>query len=239
MRTRTAFSNIRTTLGVLRSVLLGQACAACATPCTGAPVCLACTVSIERLPRCPRCAIVQGRSELCGACISRPPAFEAAVTLGAFAVPLSLLVGQLKFERQLVLAQWFAQQLAPKLASGEQRFQAFDAIVPVPLHPTRLQARGFNQAHEIARHLAPLIGAPVLHALARLRDTPSQRTITANARFGNVKGAFAACAPVEGLRLVLLDDVVTTTATAQAAAVALRKAGAAQVVLACVARAGH
>lgn len=211
----------------VRSVLLGQACAACDTPCAEAPVCKACIISLVKTPRCPRCAVVQRHGELCGGCASKPPAFDAAYCIAGFAAPLAGLVAQLKFQQQLVLAQWFAAQMAPALQDLH-----FDAVIPVPLHPTRLQERGFNQAAEIAKHLP----YPLWHALERLRDTPSQRTITAAQRFGNVKGAFGASRDLTGLSVLLLDDVVTTSATVQAASLALKKAGAARVTVVCVAR---
>lgn len=220
-------SIIRQNFNASRSVLLGQACAACDTPCVDAPVCKGCTLSLSKSLRCPRCALRQGAGVLCGGCASKPPAFDATVCVGSFVAPLSGLVAQLKFEKRLVLAQWFASQLAMRLGH-----QAFDAVVPIPLHPLRLQARGFNQAASIAAHLPYRLN----HALDRLRDTPSQRSVSAAQRLSNVKGAFAANLDLRGQHILLIDDVVTTTATAQAASLALKKAGAARVTVGCVAR---
>lgn len=220
-------SKLKRSARVMRSVLLGQACAACDTPCFDAPVCKACTMGLLKPPRCPRCAVVQRMGALCGACSTKPPAFDAMVCVSSFAAPLAGLVAQLKFEKHLVLAKWFAAQLAPSLGG-----QTFDAIVPVPLHFTRLQERGFNQAASIAKHLP----FPLWHALERVRDTPSQRTVTASQRFSNVRGAFAASRDLAGARLILIDDVVTTGATVQAASLALKRAGAAHITVACIAR---
>jgi ComF family protein len=111
------------------------------------------------------------------------------------------------------------------------------AIVPVPLHPRRLRARGFNPAGLLARPLARALGAafdPV--ALARLRDTPSQTGLDARARRRNVAGAFRWARrerPAE--RIWLVDDVVTTGSTLAAAARALRRAGAREVIGVCAA----
>jgi ComF family protein len=222
-----SFLSIQRNLSAARSVLLGQACAACNTPCVDAPICKGCTLSLVKSPRCPRCAIRQATGVLCGGCASKPPAFDATVCIASFADPLAGLVAQLKFEKRLVLAQWFASQLKMRLNQ-----QLFDAVVPVPLHPLRLQTRGFNQAACIATHLPYVLQ----HALERLRDTPSQRSVTASQRLSNVKGAFAANKDLTGQHLLLVDDVVTTTATVQAASLALKKAGAASVTVACVAR---
>lgn len=178
------------------------------------------------------------RAHLCGACISKPPAFDAAITLGDFNAPLSGLISQLKFGHRLSLSAWFAGQLDELIRLSHRQHQhRFDLIVPVPLHETRLRERGFNQSWEIVKRMQH----PALkqHALQRLRDTPSQRSVTAAQRFANVRGAFAWCEPFaapQGLHVLLVDDVVTTTATVQAASKALKQAGAARVTVACVAR---
>jgi ComF family protein len=214
----------------LQALLLGQRCAACQQPCEGPPVCMPCTAKVlSSLPRCPSCATPQGKAALCGACISKPPAFDAAVCVGSFTDPLSQLVAQFKFAERLILATWFADCL-------EQRIKglSFDLIVPVPLFDKRLTERGFNQAWEIIKCMQT--STPRAHALTRLRDTPSQRSVSAAQRFANVRNAFAANESVRGLRVLLVDDVVTTTATAQAASKALKSAGAAHVTVACIAR---
>ncbi len=214
----------------LQALLLGQRCAACDIACIGKPVCSVCTQNVlTTLPRCPRCATSQGQGALCGACISKPPAFDASVCVGAFTAPLSQLIWQFKFEERLVLAAWFAHLLDARLVGLR-----FDLIVPVPLFETRLSQRGFNQSWEIVQRLNT--PAPKANALTRLRDTPSQRSVTAAQRFSNVRNAFAADDCVRGLRVLLVDDVVTTTATVQAASKALKTAGAAHVSVACLAR---
>ena len=109
-------------------------------------------------------------------------------------------------------------------------------VVPVPLHPRRLRGRGFNPAAAIARDVARACGAqfaPV--ALARTRDTPSQTGLDRRARARNVRGAFRARGPVPEA-VWLVDDVVTTGATLEAAARALRGAGARRILAICAAR---
>lgn len=214
----------------LQALLLGQRCAACETPCAGAVVCAACTKSVlTHVPRCPCCATPQGKGALCGACISKPPAFDATACVGAFAPPLSLLIAQFKFEERLVLAPWFAHLLDIRLKEVTH-----DIIVPVPLFDARLVERGFNQAWEIVKQLDSC--AAKVNALTRLRDTPSQRSVSAAQRFANVRNAFAADDSVRGKRVLLVDDVVTTTATVQSACKALKAAGATHVTVACLAR---
>jgi ComF family protein len=176
-----------------------------------------------------------GHAHLCGACISRPPSFDAAVSVGSFTEPLSSLIAQYKFASRLVLAHWFAEQIEEGLKQRDL-LSSFDLITAVPLYDTRLAERGFNQAWEIAKHLcnSPLVPKRVV--ITRLRDTPSQRSVNATQRFSNVRGAFLADEFVSGLRVLLVDDVVTTTATVDAASKALKTAGALHVTVACIAR---
>jgi ComF family protein len=250
------------------ALVLGQRCAACEAPCIDTPVCESCTQKVAysgtRHVRCQQCAspLIEathnyqlGQYSLCGQCSGHAPAFDAAVCVGSFSEPLGQLISQFKFSHHLVLARWFATQLQPQLITLEnQSPQPFDLIVPIPLHPQRLRERGFNQAWEIIRHLA-YPAQQKCHLLERLRDTPSQRNMTAVQRLANVKQAFGIAdnsfqtpystlpnvlaQPLMGKHIVLLDDVVTTTATMQSASLALKAAGASRVSLACIARVSH
>jgi ComF family protein len=222
----------------LPALLLGQRCAACAAPCVGSPVCPACTRAMSLPPlhsqRCPRCATPQPHSDrgaalICLSCIRTPPSFDAVYALGGYESPLRELIAQFKFEQRLVLGAWFAAQLDTLLAG-----QPFDVITPMALHDNRLRERGYNQAWEIVTRLRH--PAAKRHLLTRLRDTPSQRSVSAAQRFANVRGAFAADEPLQGLHVLLLDDVITTTATIDAASKALKTAGAARISVACLAR---
>ena len=127
---------------------------------------------------------------------------------------------------------WAAHRRAELLASSPQ------VVVPVPLHWRRRWSRGYNQAEEVARGLAHALRLPLsAHALTRRRATEVQTHQSATARWDNVKGVFAARTPaaVRGLRVLLIDDVLTTGATCHNAALALSAAGAAQVHAAVVA----
>ena len=113
------------------------------------------------------------------------------------------------------------------VVAGKDVLDGADAVVPVPLHPARERERGFNQARELARHLR----VPVLDALVRARKTEAQADLPASRRTANVRGAFtlARGVQVEGLTLVLVDDVSTTGATLNACALPLVDAGALEV----------
>lgn len=111
---------------------------------------------------------------------------------------------------------------------GEDKF---DALVPVPLHPTRLVERGFNQAELLALAVGEQKSIPVLAALERLRETGQQAKLEKERRFKNMEDAFQTCKKVKGMRLLLVDDVCTTGATARACIRALSNAGAKSVSL--------
>ena len=105
-----------------------------------------------------------------------------------------------------------------------------DAIVPVPLHPLRLFQRGFNQSAEIARWVATTLQLPRAGRLARrVRNTPAQAGLSRAARLQNMHRAFELTAPVTGMRLALLDDVITTGATITALADVFKHAGALEI----------
>lgn len=132
-----------------------------------------------------------------------------------------------------------AGHLGEELATVVAQVGLADALVPVPLHPSRERRRGYNQASLLARRAAELTLIPTIDALTRTRATPRQVGSGALERHENVEGAFAlrpAAAPVTGQRLIIIDDVLTTGATVGACAVALRAGGAAEIWVATLAR---
>lgn len=145
-------------------------------------------------------------------------------------------------------ARYLADHLAELLANEEPVARAFDTslsadvrLVPVPLHPTRLAQRGYNQSALIAAHLARRRGLAVVpDGLRRVRDTPPQQQLPRNQRQANVRGAFAVADPsLAGKAVFLVDDVCTTTATLREAARVLRQGGATSVDAVVLARASH
>ena len=145
--------------------------------------------------------------------------------------PLDTVIRALKYGR----LEYLADDLADGLhRSWNKEMQELDVIVPIPLHWMRLRARGFNQAQAIARPLARRLRIPTLGALRRRRRTMAQTGLDRTARVDNLRRAFAvrarARSRVEGRRILLVDDVVTTGATLEAAASCLQRAGAARVV---------
>jgi len=172
----------------------------------------------------------------CAACLKKPRAFDAARAACLYDETSRDPILKLKHADRLDLAPMFARWIS---RSARALVEEADAIAPVPLHPLRLLHRRYNQAAEIARPLAAMTGTPYLpDALVRRRATATQGGKSGSGRKRNVAGAFEVPDPrrVEGLRILLIDDVLTTGATAEGCARALKAAGATRVDLAVVAR---
>lgn len=205
---------------------LCAACRALLRPLT-APACAVCSSPI------PAHALPEGYR--CGACRAHPPGFNRLLGLWSYEPPLDAVIQAFKFRRLDYLGRHLADALSRELAS---RVPGCDAVVPVPLHWRRWLARGYNQAERIARPLADALGLPFVPALGRRRATPPQSLLGRAERLSNLRKAFHVPRParVRGLHLLLVDDVTTTGATLDAAATALKKAGAAAVTALAVAR---
>ena len=202
----------------------------------GRDLCAACARELPRNePCCPRCGLaLSTAAPLCGRCLKRLPAFEAACVPYRYAYPLDRVVSRFKFGSDLAAGALLAALLGDALA---ERGDGCDLIVPMPLSRTRTIERGYNQALELARPVAKRLGIELAPTgLARTRETSPQTGLDRAERRRNVKGAFAASAAVRGHSVALVDDVVTTGATANAAARALMRAGAKRVVVWAVAR---
>ncbi len=213
--------------------LLPSQCAVCQT-WQDRRLCLQCLQRHGRdTTRCVSCAIeVPPGQSRCGRCIAHPPSFVHTVAVWTHAYPWQGLVEHLKFRDGLDLADTLARHLAE--AVSRARHPAVDLVVPVPLSVARLRQRGYNQAWELAWRAARIIGSVARHDLVhRQRDTDTQVGLDFAARQRNLRGAFAiprdACALLHGRHVAVVDDVMTTGATAGAVAEALRGAGARSV----------
>ena len=174
---------------------------------------------------------------LCALCRLGAPGYERAFSYGFYDGPLRRLIHLFKFERVPTLAAPLGRYLTAALPVDEPRF---DLVVPMPLHWYRRWRRGFNQSELLGREVAGRLGLPMLaRALRRTRHAAPQSGLSSAARRRNVTGLFSVSdrQKVSGRRVLLVDDVLTTGATAQAAARALKSAGAAQVVVLTLARA--
>ena len=175
----------------------------------------------------------------CGECVTSPPAFHMARVMGRYDGHLGAALRQLKYQGRTGIAPALVGKVA--LEQLPPPLREVDLVVPVPLHPARLRSRGFNQSARLARALADRLGKAVLvDGLTRIGRATSQVGLNRAQRIKNVRGAFAVtdAGPVADKRILLVDDVMTTGATAQACARVLEKAGARQVVVWAVARQG-
>lgn len=222
-------------LGRLLTRCLPATCLLCGADAGNSPLCVKCAADLPGLPpaRCPHCAEATTHGERCGRCLKEPPHFDATHAAFAYRFPIDRLIHALKYGHQLALAGWFGERLAEAV-----RKPAADCLVPLPLHPRRLQERGFNQSGEIAKRLACRLALPLgLDLLVRRRATPPQASLPLKERPGNVRSAFECPADLSGRHILLVDDVMTTGATLNEAARTLKLHGAARVDVAVVARA--
>ena len=218
----------------LSSFVFGGSCFLCRGAARGV-LCPPCDAGLPRLagPRCPRCALDSPLGALCGRCLAEAPRYDATIAAVAYGFPADALVHAFKFRGELALAPLLAGLLLPHIGQQER----VQRVVPVPLSARRLRERGYNQAAEIARPLAARAGAALeLFACERARDTPQQADLPWSERARNVRGAFR-CRPLPaGETVAVVDDVMTTGATLDELAGALKSAGAARVVNWVVAR---
>jgi ComF family protein len=218
------------------------------------PLCGACWESIERMtpPWCDRCgrpfapvdhgpaasSSTDGAADgfgLCGGCRLDPPVFDWARSAAVYAGTVREAIHALKFNGKTPLARPLGALMVECCGAGLPA--GVTAVVPVPLARARERARGYNQAFLLAERVAHGCGVPLrARWLARRRDTPAQSDLTAAERRANVRHAFGASSAVLGAHVVLVDDVLTTGATASECARALNAAGASAVGVLTVAR---
>lgn len=177
---------------------------------------------------CARCGVpLPVAADACGRCLRKPPPQARTATVFVYRAPLDRLLPRAKFHGDLASLRLLATLMAPVLGRAPRP----QALVPLPLHPARLRRRGYDQALELARPLARALALPLRDdLLQRVRATTAQSRLDAAARRRNLRGAFAVRAGIAlPAHVALVDDVMTTGATAQAAATALRRAGVARV----------
>ncbi len=206
---------------------------------TTALLCAPCRRHLPYLPaqRCRLCALPTAGAAICGRCLAKPPRFDATCAALAYDYPLEPLLRQYKYHGAVALAALFSELLAQALAQAAAPAQ-IDVNTVMPLSRERLSERGFNQALEIARPLAKSRGMILRADLGhRVRHTQAQADLPFDARRKNVRGAFACIEDLSGMRVAVVDDVMTTGATLDEFARTLKRRGAASVVNWVVARA--
>lgn len=224
-------------LKFIQDLLHPPRCLLCDSPGqAGLDLCQACFSELPWLEgACRQCAFPLSDSDLvCGACLSKPPGFDRTRALWHYRPPVQGLIHTLKFQGRQDLARVLGEIMARCLWPVSLP----DCLVPVPLHPARYRTRGFNQALEIARPIARQLKIPLCPKLChRVRITPPQRILDAKERRKNLRGAFQATETLSGCHIAIVDDVLTTGATAHEVATALKQAGAVQIEVWVLARA--
>ena len=215
-------------LTAVLGALLPARCVFCGGPARAVDLCQGC---IDDLPgraraRCPVCALPEPAGQVCGSCLRRRPPCSHTAAAADYAFPLDAAIGRLKYGSDLSLLA----PLAHLIAQAARPAPAVDVLVPMPLSAAALRARGFNQAAELARLVARDLGTKLsLYAATRVRDTAPQASLPFDQRARNMRGAFACDRSLSGLRVAILDDVMTTGTTIYELAQTLRRAGAAEV----------
>jgi ComF family protein len=187
--------------------------------------------------RCRQCGMKTPLdNSLCGNCLITPPPFDNTYILFNYEKPITQLITHYKFHEKLSLSAFFAAEWIAFFKKNNVPLP--DSIIPIPLHPKRLQTRGFNQALEIAKPLGKYFKIPVDHkSCIRIRNTEAQLHLSAEKRQRNIKNAFTVSKNISARHIAIFDDVMTTGSTVGELCSALKKSGVQEVSVFCCARA--
>lgn len=208
----------------------------CAAPDGGAiGICASCLEELPWQPTsvCPQCSLPSYSGAICGNCLRSAPAFDSTRALFSYDYPLSAILQRFKYQQALHIARSFSTLMLHRFINTVEA----DRIIPMPLHPVRLAGRGFNQSQEIARLLARHLKIPLDNSSCkRIKLAPPQASLPLKARISNMRGAFRYEQQLDGQRVLLIDDVMTTGASLNALAATVKAAGASHVECWVVAR---
>ncbi|WP_198034141.1 ComF family protein [Acidihalobacter ferrooxydans] len=233
-------------IGLLRKgldVIYPPVCVLCGAPgSAGRALCAACAGGLPQVEHACACCgrpLAPIAGTVCGRCLRRPPPYDAVFAPLRYAEPVDRLIAEFKFRGRLAHATLCAALLIDAAERAGRRPPAL--LLPVPLHRARLRERGYNQALEMARPLARHWGVRVdAFALRRVRATRAQMQLPARQRLRNLRGAFAVSSRARlPAAVAIVDDVMTTGATAAELARVLRRAGVKRVEIWALARAGE
>jgi ComF family protein len=229
-------SKVDDCIAVLSRSLLSHRCLVCGERGAGDDLCALCRAALPwNRNACLRCGLPLPQSEsACGACLKHPPPFAATRAALIYSFPLDRLLLRFKFHGDLAAGRLLSQLFCQALGDSELP----KALVPVPLHGSRLRERGYDQALELAKAMARRTGISLhRHALRRVRGTARQSELGLSARQRNLRGAFAVVGDALPKHVALIDDVMTTGATLRECAQTLLRSGVEQVDAWVIARA--
>jgi ComF family protein len=209
----------------IEHILPAQPCVLCGDMSHDGLWCGTCDRELPYLDtlHCPVCALPTPSGEICGQCLKQPPLFTNTVAVFGYSFPLDKLIQAMKYGEQLALAHAFAG----KLAQVVDTVALPDFLIPMPLHPAKLRERGYNQSMLLAETIARDHDSKLLpDACRRVRDTPPQTALPWKERKKNVRNAFQCDIDLTGMSVALVDDVLTTGASMDALAYAVRQRGA-------------
>lgn len=221
-------------------LIFKQNCVMCAAS-TKSELCL-CKECIDSLPlapnpSCPQCGL-NTQGETCGNCLKHAPHYDATQALLSYGFPADAILQHYKYSNALYLSETFGYLLSDNILNAN-----CDVIIPMPLHITRQQSRGFNQSLEVAKVVAQQLNIPLDSAsCSRIKNTVPQASLPLKERLKNMHGAFQiksdiASDTIKGKRIAIIDDVMTTGSSLNELAKTLKKAGAMHVECWVIARA--
>jgi len=207
----------------LYSNILPIPCRLCGAHCQQHLLCDACIKDLPLLgPACPRCAMPTTHAQLCGKCLNTPPIQDLSFSLFRYHDPIDRLIADFKYHDKTYLSQLFSTLMLEKLTARALP----QLLIPIPLHCKRLRQRGYNQSLELAKCLSKQLNIPLSnHTLNRTKDTPPQASLPFKDRKSNIQHAFSLMDSNIPAHIALIDDVLTTGHTANAAAKCLRLKG--------------
>ncbi len=210
--------------------LFPPVCLLCATPVSqGIDICTPCRDDLpHNTDRCHICSLPlptnHREQQICGKCLQQTPSFDHCHAPFAYGYPISNLISDFKFNGKLHTGRLLSELLSNLIQTSNLGLP--DLIIPVPLHPTRLKERGFNQAMELARPIARHFAIPLdTKTCSRIKATEIQSTLDKKVRMKNLRNAFEVSRKIDCEHLVLIDDVVTTGATINELANTLKRTG--------------
>ncbi len=225
---------------VFKQIIFKPSCVLCTSPeANNHALCSPCLNDLPWHPNtsCPQCGLASSGTGLnaivCGSCLNSPPDFDVTKAVFLYAYPVDAMMQRYKYGNMLNLGNTFGEFLTEKV-NVEDCLKNIDLFIPMPMHPQRLKERGFNQALEIAKVLTKNCKEKLdYNSVERQILTPPQASLPLKERVKNIKGAFKVKADkldkLQGKRIAIVDDVMTTGASLNELAKTLKKTGAAHV----------